>query len=170
MKTIYYTIVMTLLFTATTLNAQVSETTIPIKEDIVPKAIKNALDLEFPNYKVTQYTGIPRKYEGDEFVEESDGGIEDEFKAITVNLKGVDNDLLATYDLEGKLKTVFSSKPNKDIPAGTIDKVHQAYPDWTVINYYRHLFGDTITVYVVIKKGDQTITLFTDEFGDFVKI
>jgi len=177
MKTIYLKLIAMLLFTVTTtINAQNSTTTttttttIPIREDIIPQAIKDALDTEFPNYKIMQYAGIPRENADDEFIEESDGGIIDEFEAITVTLKGVESELLATYNFKGKLKTVFSSKPNKDIPEDIMLEVNKAYPGWIVINYYRHLFGNTITNYAVIKKGDDTITLFTDEFGNFVKL
>lgn len=167
----YYIPTLVLLFLMSIkLFAQDGTTTIPIKEGIVPQAIKSALNIEFPNYKVTQYAGVPRDSASDEFIEESDGGIDDEFEAITVNLEGIKNDLLATYDFEGNLKTVFSSKSNTDIPDNVTLKMNKSYPEWTIINYYRHLFGDTITDYVVIKKGNDIITLFTDEFGDFKKL
>ncbi|GGG49049.1 hypothetical protein [Bizionia arctica] len=170
MKTIYYNIIMVLLFTTTTaINAQDEGTTIPIKQDIVPNAIQNSVKSEFPNYEITGYSGIPRKTANDEFIEESNGGIVDEFEAITVSLKGEDDELLATYSFEGILMSVMSNKPTIDIPQEVTHKVNKAYPDWIIINYYRHLLGDTITDYVVIKNGSKTITLFSDEDGSFVE-
>lgn len=171
MKTIYYNLLMLLLFSATiTMSAQEHETTIPIQENIVPKTIINHLNLEFPNYKVTQYAGIPSKTSDTKLNKESEGGVEDKFEAIVVNLNGDNDKIVATYSLEGTLKTVFNNKSNNNIPPDVTYKVNKAYPGWTIINHYRHLFGDTLTDYAVIKKGDETITLFTNEFGDFVKV
>jgi len=171
MKTIYYNIVMLLLFTATTtMSAQKHETTIQIQENTVPKTIIDDLNMQFPNYKVTQYAGVPSKTLDTKLIKNSEGGVEDKFEAIVVNLNGDDDKIIATYSLEGTLKTVFNSKSNNDIPLDVTYRVNKAYPGWTIINHYRHLFGDILTDYAVIKKGDKTITLSTNEFGDFVKV
>jgi hypothetical protein len=163
---------MVLLFTATTttMSAQEQERTIPIQKNNVPEIIINDLNIEFPNYKVTQYAGIPSENLDTKLIKKPEGGIEDKFEAIVVNLNGDDDKIIATYSLEGTLKTVFNNKPNNDIPLDVTYKVNKAYPGWTIINHYRHLFGDTLTDYAVIKKGDKTITLSTNEFGDFVKV
>ncbi len=95
----------------------------------------------------------------------------DNFEAFSVNLEGDDNELqlLATFNFDGKLLSVLSNKPNDTISPALSAKIAKNYPGWKIVNSYRHLTGGTITYFIVLNKNDNTITLYSDEDGNFVE-
>ena len=129
---------------ATILAQDVDENTIiPLEIEIVPTAVKNAVETDFPNYSATSYSGIPREKTNDGFVEESEGGLIDDFEGLIVNLKREDNELMATYTFEGKLLDVLSDKPNDSLSPTVSKKIATGYPGWEVVHTYRQLIGNT---------------------------
>ena len=168
---IYILLFLFMIGKSSTIFAQQEENTTPLEQSVIPTAVKNAVKKEFPNYTATQYSGIHQERTDDEFVEESNGGLIDNFEAFSVNLEGKDNELqlLATFNFDGKLLSVLSNKPNDTISPALSAKIAKNYPGWKIVNSYRHLTGSTITYFIVLNKNDNTITLYCDEDGNFVE-
>ena len=98
----------------------------------------------------------------------------DEYEDYSVSFYIPDGKIVVAYDKDGTILRTIEKFKNVRLPYDVSKAVAKRFPNWEIVKdvyYVKYHKGDDVAkkVYkIVIKNGDETLRVKTDEYGNFL--
>jgi len=141
-----------------------------IKKEELPELIITAIETDYPDYTMEEFSAIPLEYVDSDVYINRDADSVDDYATFEISLQGKGKDLTVTYDREGNRISTMEHAKNVAPDRAVAGAVAKAYPGWTIAkdtyNMTHYTGGNERQRYrLELTKGDEKMHVYTDAKG-----
>jgi len=146
-----------------------------IKKEKVPALVITAVEKDFPDAIVEEYTAIPVEFIEDDVIIDRNIKSIDDYNSYQITLRDKNERLTATYNKKGDLISEIAYGKNVPLPRTVLETVAKAFPKWAIIeDTYKmvsHANGKKNERYkIIIEKGNEMKKVIVDASGNIISV
>ncbi len=146
-----------------------------IKKEEVPEVVIAAVEKDFPDFVVDEYTAVPLEFIEEDVIVDRNIKSNDDYDTFQISLSNKNEKLTATYSKDGKLISTFAYGKNVLLPKTVRDAVAKAFPKsifvedtYKMVSYTNGKKNERYKV--IIKKGNEMKKVVVDASGNIISV
>lgn len=149
---------------------------VKVKEKDVPEEVVSAVEKDFKNYSVIEYTAVPVTVVEDKIIlTDRENFDPSDYDSYEVKLSGKNKSMKAYYDSDGRLVSTYENIKNTALPHAIDNAIFKKYPKATlesdryVATHYLKDHKTVVHYHVKIENNGKKHRMYIDGNGNILK-